>query len=93
MINFAQYCRYLCASYLVLQDMEESPSVSDGVAKDKYTVMETLTPLDFSLALESKLSAVSCDNATWHTNYQKPDTSGTLCKIFQTLYLCLTAQL
>ena len=73
--------------------MEESASVSDGVSKDKYTVMETFTPPDFSLALESKLSAVSCDNATWHTNYEKPYASATLCKIFQTLYLCLTAQL
>ena len=72
--------------------MEESTGVSDAVSKDKYTVMETLTPPDFSLALESKLSAVSCDNATWHTHYQKPDASATSCKIFQTLYLCLTAQ-
>ena len=55
--------------------------------------METFTPPDFSLALESKLSAVSCDNTTWHTNYEKLDASATLCKIFQTLYLCLTAQL
>ena len=55
--------------------------------------MKTLTQPDFSLALESKLSAVSCDNATWHTNYEKPDVSATLCKIFHTLYLCLTAQL
>ena len=73
--------------------MEESADVSDAVSKDKYTVMETLTPPDLSLALESKLSAVSCDNATWHTNYQKPDASATLCKIYQTLYICLTAQL
>ena len=56
-------------------------------------VMETLTPPDLSLALKSKLSAVSCDIATWHTNYHKPDATATLCKIFQTLYLCLTAQL
>ena len=73
--------------------MEESTSVSDGVSKDKHTVMETFTPPDFSLALESNLSAVSCDNASWHTNYEKPDASATLCKIFQTPYLCLTAQL
>ena len=46
--------------------MEESADVSYAVSKDKYTVMETLTPPDMSLALESKLSAVSCDNATWH---------------------------
>ena len=73
--------------------MEESTSVSNGVSKDKHTVMETFTPPDFCPALESKLSAVSCDNGTWHTNYEKPDASATLCKIFQTLYICLTAQL
>ena len=73
--------------------MEESAGVSDGVSKDKHTVIETFPPPDFSLTLESKLSAMSCDNATWHTNYKKPDASATLCKIFQTLYLCLTAQL
>ena len=55
--------------------------------------METFTPPAFSPPLESKLSAVSCDNATWHTNYEKPDASATLCRIFQTLYLCQTAQL
>ena len=73
--------------------MEESAGVSYAASKDKYTVMETLTPPDLSLALEGKLSAVSCDNATWYTNYHKPDASATSCKIFQTLYLCLTAQL
>ena len=73
--------------------MEESADVSDAVSKDKYTVMETLTPPDLPPVLESKLSAVSCDNATWHTNYEKSDASATLCKIFQSLYLCLTAQL
>ena len=50
----------MSASYLVLQDMEESASVSDGVSKDKHSVMETITPPDFSPALDSKLSAVSC---------------------------------
>ena len=73
--------------------MEESAGVSYAASKDKYTLMETLTPPDLSLAVDSKLSAVSCDNATWHTNNHKPDASATSCKIFQTLYLCLTAQL
>ena len=76
-----------------MQEMEESACVSYATSKDKYTVMETLTSPDFSPALESKLSTVSCDNAIWHTNYEKPDASATSCKIFQTLYLCLTAQL
>ena len=63
--------------------MEESAGVLDAVPKDKYTVMETLTVPDLCLGLESKLSAVSCDNATWHTNYEKPDASATLCELFQ----------
>ena len=72
---------------------DESAGVSDAASNKKYTVMETLTPPDLSPALESKLSSVSCDNATWHTNYHKQDASATSCKIFQTRYLCLTAQL
>ena len=71
----------------------KNQQVSDGVSKDKHTVMETFTAPDLSLALESKLSAVSCDSATWYKNYKKRDASATLCKIFQTVYLCRTAQL
>ena len=73
--------------------MDESAGISYAASNDKYTVMETLTSLDLSRTLESKISSVSCDNATWHTNYHKQDASATSCKIFQTLYLCLTAQL
>ena len=46
----------------------------------------------FSPAIESKISAVSYDNPAWHTDFCKEDASATSCKIFQTLYLCLTAQ-
>ena len=73
--------------------MEESAGVSYATSNDTYTVMETLTTPDLFPVLESKIFSVSCDNATWHTNYHKQDTSATSCKIFQTLYLCLTAQL
>ena len=62
--------------------MDKSGSVTDGVSKEKHTVMETFIPPDLSPPLQHKLSAVSCDNATWHTNYKEPDASGTLCKIF-----------
>ena len=54
--------------------------------------METSTPPAVPLAIESKISDVSYDNATWHTDFGKEDTSAISCKIFQTLYLCLTAQ-
>ena len=54
--------------------------------------METSIPPDLPPAIESKISDVSYDNATWHTDFCKQDTSATSCKIFQTLYLCLTAQ-
>ena len=73
--------------------MDESAGVSYATSNDTYTVIETLNSPDLSPALESKISSVSGDNATWHTNYHKRDTSATSCKIFQTLYLCLTAQL
>ena len=89
----AQYFRYLSASYVFVPAMDESAGDLYAAANAKYTVMETLTPPDLSPALESKLSSVSCDNATWHTNNHKQDASATSCKIFQTLYLCLTAQL
>ena len=55
--------------------------------------METSTPPDLPPAIESKMSDVSYDNATWHADFCKQDTSATSCKIFQTLYICLTAQL
>ena len=54
--------------------------------------METSIPPDLPLAIESKISDVSYDNATWHTDFCKQDTSATSYKIFQTLYLCPTAQ-
>ena len=65
-----------------------SNASSNATDKD----METSTPPDLPPATESKISDVSYDNAIWHTDFCKQDTSATSCKIFQTLYLCLTAQ-
>ena len=56
------------------------------------TVMETSTPQHLSPAIQRKISAESYDNAAWHTDFCKEDASATSCKIFQTLYLCLTVQ-
>ena len=56
------------------------------------TIMETSTAQHLSPAIESKIFAVSYDNPAWHTDFCKEDASATSCKIFQTLYLCLTAQ-
>ena len=36
------------------------------------------------LAIRSKISSVSYDNATWHTDFCKQDASATSCKILQT---------
>ena len=56
-------------------------------------VMEEITPQDLSPSLENKLSTTSCDNAKWHLKSKEQDASATLCKLIQTLYLCLTSQL
>ena len=52
----------------------------------------TSTQPDLPLAIKSKISSVSYDNATWHTDFCKQDASATSCKILQTLYLCLNVQ-
>ena len=54
--------------------------------------MDTSTPQHLPPAIESKILVVSYDNPAWHTDFCKEDASATSCKIFQTLYLCLTAQ-
>ena len=73
--------------------MEQPTNVADGISQDKHIVMEVFTPQDLSPSVENKLSTMSCDNATWHSKYKEPDASATLCKLIQTLYLCLTSQL
>ena len=45
--------------------------------------METSTQPDLPPAIESKISSASYDNAAWHTDFCKQDTSATSCKIFQ----------
>ena len=74
----------------VWSDVPACASYASSNATD--TVMETSTPPDLPPAIESKISSVSYDNAPWHTDVCKQDASATSCKIFQTLYLCLTAQ-
>ena len=49
-------------------------------------------PSDLPPAIENKLSSVSYDNETSHTDFYKQDPSATSCKISQTQYLCLKAQ-
>ena len=49
----------------------------------------TATQPDLPPAIQSKISSVSNENATCHTDFCKQDASTTLCKIFQTIYLCL----
>ena len=73
--------------------MEQQTHVADGLSQDKHMVMEEFTQQDLSPSVENKLSTMSCDNATWHLKYMEPDASATLCKLIQTLYLCLTSYL
>ena len=73
--------------------MDQSARVSYAASNDAYTVMESLTQPDLLPGIDSKISTVSCDSATWHTDYYKQAASTTSCKIFQTLYLCLTSEL
>ena len=72
--------------------MDQPACVSYDSSNTTDTVMEISTPPDLPPAVESKISSVLYDNATWHTDFCKQDASATSCKIFQTLYLCLTAQ-
>ena len=55
-------------------------------------VLDTSIGGDLPCAIESKICDVSYDNTGWHTDLCKEDTSATSCKIFLTLYLCLTVQ-
>ena len=45
---------------------------------------DTATPLDLPPAIQSRISSVSYENATWHTDFCKQYASATSCKIFQT---------
>ena len=73
--------------------MDQPGYVSYAASNDAYTVDESLTQPDLPPGIETKISTVSCDSASWHTDYCKQDASATSCKIFQTLYLCLPSEL
>ena len=71
--------------------MDKQHCVAYTATDDTGTCMETSTQ-HFSPAIESKISTVPYDNPEWHKDFCKEGASATSCKIFQTLYLCLTAQ-
>ena len=73
--------------------MDKQACVSHAASNDAYTVDESLTQIDLPPEIERKISTVSWDSATWHTEYDKQDVSATPCKIFQTLYLYITLEL
>ena len=70
--------------------MDQQASVSCAASNDAYTVHESFTQIDLPPRIQRKISTVSCDSATWHTDENKQDASATSCKICQTLYLYLT---
>ena len=75
---------------ILVTETDKQACVSYAASNDAYTVDESLTQAELPPGIESKISTVSCDSATWHTDYDKQDASATSCEIFQTLYLCLT---
>ena len=80
--------------YIILvTGMDKRACVSYTPSNDAYTVDESSKQIDLPPGIESKISTVSCESATWHTDYDKQDASATSCKIFQTLYLYLTSEL
>ena len=91
MIQLAKYFRYLCASYVFLREMEKPADVLYGESNGTYRVMEVSIKPDLPPTIESKILTVSCDNTRWPTGVCTQGASATSCKIFQTLYLCLTA--
>ena len=73
--------------------MDQPGCLSYAASNDEYIVHEQITQADFPPGIEMKISNVPLDSATWHTDNNKQDKSATSCKIFQTLYLCLTSEL
>ena len=53
--------------------MDQPACVSYTASNYAYTVDESLTQPDLPPGIESKISTVSCDTATWHTDYDKQD--------------------
>ena len=70
--------------------MDQPGCVSYAASYVEYIVHEQITQADLPPGIEMKISNVPFDSATWHTDNYKQDTSATSCKIFQTLYICLT---
>ena len=72
--------------------MDEQECVAYTSSNSTEKVLKTSIQADLPAAIQSKITDVSYENTRWHTDICKEDTSATSCKIFQTVYLCLTAQ-
>ena len=72
--------------------MAEQECVAYTSSNAAEKVLDPSIGSDLPHAIESKICDVSYENTGWHTDLSIEDTSATSCKIFQTLYLCLTAQ-
>ena len=70
--------------------MDEPRSLTYTVSNDEYIVDEEITQTDLPPGIETIISNVPFESTTWHTDKYKQNTSTTSCKIFQTLYICLT---
>ena len=61
--------------------MDKQASFSYAASNDAYTVDASFTQIDLPPGIERKISTVSFDSATRHTDYNKQDASTTSCKI------------
>ena len=78
----------MCIICVREMDKQESPSYS--ASNDQYIGYEQITQDDLPPGIKVKILNVPFDSQTWHSDNYKEDTSATSCKIFQTLYVCLT---
>ena len=76
---------------MFVREIEKPADVFSGESNDRYRVMEASIQPNLPPTIESKISTVPCDNTRWHSDVCTQDASATSCKIFQTVYLCLTA--
>ena len=83
---YEQICKKISFQY------HKTVACNISVSQSSSSVIHvSAPPSDLPPAIQSKLSSMSYDSATWHTNCCKQDPSTTSCEISQTQYLCLKA--
>ena len=65
-----------------MTEMDQPECMSYAASNDEYIVHEQIAHADLPPGIETKISHVPFDSATWHTDNYKQDTSATSCKTF-----------